>query len=448
MSSARRRIRRVKERPAPGALGPALQVTVALLILLCTSPPPLLLPPSSASRQYGGRDGGGGGGGGSENKRKRLAPGNHTRNAAVLVSSSRFWHNYRHVSNVLSMYRVLRDRGGLADEDIILMIADDAPCDARNPHRGKVFPESAAGGGGYSLYGPDVEIDYRSLDVTVDHFTRVLTGRHLPGEGPGRRLDLTPDTNLLVYLTGHGGDQFFKFQDGEEITAQDLRSTFVEMKATGRYNELLFIADTCQAFTMDPAADFGMMVEMMSGEVPKDVMTIGSSLKDQNSYGLRSDWEVGLSVIDRYTSFVTDFLKETDRGTDTWERLSLKEALVDSVDNKPLGANVGLNDETLRRKAHEIPVCDFFCAREGKEVQVIREGCTFGPSLVGMVGKGNSEDLVIKKDDTVQSSILSDNYHPISEEVEEHEGMRPSDPRFLFSIGLILITVKLSSGRW
>ena len=29
----------------------------------------------------------------------------HTNNWAVLVDSSRFWFNYRHVANVLSMYR-------------------------------------------------------------------------------------------------------------------------------------------------------------------------------------------------------------------------------------------------------------------------------------------------------------------------------------------------------
>ena len=29
----------------------------------------------------------------------------HTNNWAVLVDTSRFWFNYRHVANVLSMYR-------------------------------------------------------------------------------------------------------------------------------------------------------------------------------------------------------------------------------------------------------------------------------------------------------------------------------------------------------
>ena len=57
-----------------------------------------------------------------------LLSGNHTRNAAVLVSSSRYWHNYRHVSNVLSLYNLLKTGGRFTDDNIILMIADDVPC--------------------------------------------------------------------------------------------------------------------------------------------------------------------------------------------------------------------------------------------------------------------------------------------------------------------------------
>ncbi len=33
---------------------------------------------------------------------------NHTNNWAVLVDTSRFWFNYRHVANVLSIYRSVK----------------------------------------------------------------------------------------------------------------------------------------------------------------------------------------------------------------------------------------------------------------------------------------------------------------------------------------------------
>jgi len=42
---------------------------------------------------------------------------NHTNNWAVLVDTSRFWFNYRHVANVLSLYRSVR-RLGIPDSQV------------------------------------------------------------------------------------------------------------------------------------------------------------------------------------------------------------------------------------------------------------------------------------------------------------------------------------------
>ncbi len=46
---------------------------------------------------------------------------------AVLVCTSRFYYNYRHVANTLSMYRTVK-RLGIPDSNIILMLADDVAC--------------------------------------------------------------------------------------------------------------------------------------------------------------------------------------------------------------------------------------------------------------------------------------------------------------------------------
>ncbi|RCN32932.1 hypothetical protein ANCCAN_21242 [Ancylostoma caninum] len=56
----------------------------------------------------------------------------HTNNWAVLVCTSRFWFNYRHVSNVLALYHTVK-RLGIPDSNIILMLAEDVPCNPRNP---------------------------------------------------------------------------------------------------------------------------------------------------------------------------------------------------------------------------------------------------------------------------------------------------------------------------
>ena len=48
----------------------------------------------------------------------------HTNNWAILVCTSRFWLNYRHIANTLSIYRTVK-RLGIPDSNIILMLADD-----------------------------------------------------------------------------------------------------------------------------------------------------------------------------------------------------------------------------------------------------------------------------------------------------------------------------------
>ena len=56
-----------------------------------------------------------------------------------------------------------------------------------------------------------------------------------------RRLGTNSKSNVLFYLTGHGGENFLKFQDDEEISAKELSDAFEQMKQKERFNELLFI---------------------------------------------------------------------------------------------------------------------------------------------------------------------------------------------------------------
>ena len=87
----------------------------------------------------------------------------HTNNWAVLVDTSRFWFNYRHVANVLSIYRSVK-RLGIPDSQIILMVADDMACNPRNPRPATVFNNANEN---INVYGDDVEVDYRGYEVSV-----------------------------------------------------------------------------------------------------------------------------------------------------------------------------------------------------------------------------------------------------------------------------------------
>lgn len=70
-------------------------------------------------------------------------------------------------------YRTVK-RLGIPDSQIILMLADDAACNARNKFPGAVYAGNARTA--LDLYGENIEVDYRGYEVTVENFIRLLTG--------------------------------------------------------------------------------------------------------------------------------------------------------------------------------------------------------------------------------------------------------------------------------
>ncbi|KAJ1935955.1 glycosylphosphatidylinositol anchor biosynthesis, partial [Linderina pennispora] len=265
-----------------------------------------------------------------EEKIKQLysSSSDHTNNWAVLVCTSRFWFNYRHMANTLSLYRTVK-RMGIPDSHIILMLADDAACNARNKKPAAVYdhPRKAK-----DLYGDNVEVDYRGYEVTVENFIRLLTGRVSPDTPRNKRLLTDDKSNIFIYMTGHGGEDFLKFQDAEEINSYDITDAFKQMSEKQRYHEILFMIDTCQANTM------------YSKFESRNILSIGSSKKGENSYSHFHDFDLGVSVIDRFTYYNLDFLESVD--------MSSKQTLADLVhayNTSLIHSHPGVRDDLFAR---------------------------------------------------------------------------------------------------
>ena len=223
----------------------------------------------------------------------------HTNNWAVIVCTSRFWFNYRHIANALSMYRTVK-RLGIPDSNIILMLSDDVACNPRNKYPATVYNNNRLL---LDLYGSNVEVDYRGYEVTVESFIRVLTGRHESHVPRSKRLLTDDRSNVLIFMTGHGGDDFLKFQDSEEIGAQDIADAISQMYEKKRYHELFFVIDTCQAATM------------YSKISSPNVLAAASSLKGESSYSHHASYELGVAVIDRFTYFNLEVLEHVHSGS-------------------------------------------------------------------------------------------------------------------------------------
>lgn len=194
----------------------------------------------------------------------------HSNNWVVLIDTSRFWFNYRHVANTLSIYHIVKNLG-IPDSQILLMLADDVACNPRNRFPGEVFNNKNRQ---KNLYGENVEVDYRGYEVTVENFFRVLTGRHHEAVPTSKRLMSDEHSNVLLFMTGHGGDEFFKFQDQEEINSADIADVIHQMSERRRFREMLMIVDTCQA---------GSLFDKL---YTPNVIAVGSSKRGENSYSV------------------------------------------------------------------------------------------------------------------------------------------------------------------
>ena len=71
--------------------------------------------------------------------------------------------------------------------------------------------------------------------MTVENFLRVLTGRHESAVPRSKRVLSDEGSHILLYMTGHGGDEFLKFQDSEELQSHDLADAVKQMKEKHRW---------------------------------------------------------------------------------------------------------------------------------------------------------------------------------------------------------------------
>lgn len=143
-------------------------------------------------------------------------------------------------------------------------------------------------------------------------------------------------------MTGHGGDEFLKFQDSEEISSNDIADAFAQMYEVGRYNEILFIIDTCQANTL------------FNKFYSPNIVSVGSSALGENSYSHHSDSNIGVAVIDRLTYYMLDFFERQKYALDI-PLLSMFKSLT----RQKLRSTVGWSS-SLSRNLTDVPISDFF----------------------------------------------------------------------------------------
>eukprot|EP00475_Leptophrys_vorax_P027351 TRINITY_DN39010_c0_g1_i1.p1 TRINITY_DN39010_c0_g1~~TRINITY_DN39010_c0_g1_i1.p1 ORF type:complete len:305 (+),score=40.64 TRINITY_DN39010_c0_g1_i1:16-930(+) len=269
----------------------------------------------------------------------------HNNNWAVLVSTSRYWFNFRHQTNALSLYHYIRQQG-IPDSRIILMLADDAACDPRNCFPGQLYDDLSMSRNLFSLDA--VQVDYKGESVSADTLIRLLTNRLHANTPSSKRLLSDDQSHVLVYLNGHGGDGFLKFQDKEVINNQELADAFHQMHVQRRYKELLFVADTCQASSM-----YGKIYS-------PNIISIATSKVGQSSYSHFGDGRLGYGLLDRFIHYTNEFLKKINP-----KRSSLKD-LLDFLTFAKLESDMQVEESQCERSVSEIYIWEYFSGLDSK----------------------------------------------------------------------------------
>lgn len=119
-----------------------------------------------------------------------------------------------------------------------------------------------------------------------------------------------------------------------------------------RYNEILFILDTCQASTLANYID------------APNITFVGSSMKNENSYAYDVNTELGLSVIDRFSHSLIDFFSKrfskVHHFSEKYESSTTLQNLINSMTNFFLLSTVHVMTTKKNKDLRFVNLLDFF----------------------------------------------------------------------------------------
>ncbi|KAM0672506.1 glycosylphosphatidylinositol transamidase [Ordospora colligata] len=204
------------------------------------------------------------------------------KNYAILLNSSRGFHNYRQMANVYIFDHILRQNGYEGDQIAIISYVNQIQ-DIRNVDKEHVHIDS------------DLKIQYSDFDVTDDALRVMLNA--LEGNHPKLK-DADESSNVLIYMNGHGNESFLKFGSIHFMTKDDLMCRVV--KLASRVGKVLLLVDTCQA---DALIDRDVL--------PSNVFAIATSKIKQSAISTFESSVLFTNTVDNFSYF---FFMRAQRG--------------------------------------------------------------------------------------------------------------------------------------
>nr|XP_012568856.1 vacuolar-processing enzyme-like isoform X2 [Cicer arietinum] len=159
---------------------------------------------------------------------------------ALLVAGSNGYANYRHQADICHAYQILK-KGGLKDENIIVMMYNDIAYNEENPMPGIIYNNPN---------GPDVYFgvphDFTYINVNANNFYAVLSGNKsaLTGVDHVKVLNTKSNDTIFIYMSGHA------MPDSGQIWGDDLVNALKKKHDALAYKKMVIYIESCYSGSM------------------------------------------------------------------------------------------------------------------------------------------------------------------------------------------------------
>lgn len=161
---------------------------------------------------------------------------------ALLVAGSSGYGNYRHQADVCHAYQLLR-KGGLKEENIVVMMRDDIADNPLNPRKGVIINHPQ----GQDVYA-GVPKDYTKEQVNTRNLYAVILGDKSAVEGgSGKVIDSKSDDRIFIYYSDHGGPGVLGMPNLPYLYAAEFIEVLKKKHASQSYKEMIIYVEACES---------------------------------------------------------------------------------------------------------------------------------------------------------------------------------------------------------
>jgi ABC-type branched-subunit amino acid transport system substrate-binding protein len=158
---------------------------------------------------------------------------------AFLMATSQGWSNYRHQSDVLKTYQLLKAKG-LPDDQIILVLADDLATSPSNKKPGVVVNDP----NGVNLY-QNVKVDYKLNNISSQAIANIFSGT-VTASTP-IVFNTLPTDNIFIFTVGHGTPDGMSLEgtNQQSLTPSFWQSVFNTMNQKKNFRQVFWSCEAC-----------------------------------------------------------------------------------------------------------------------------------------------------------------------------------------------------------